>query len=162
MFKQTFQPSEITNLDLTIQKKPLKLKKFINSFSLIYGVNQKRLKPLIKLMGIQPQTHINDLTENQLQQIKFFFEHTDSKYQLKDYYREKYLAIKNLITMKCYKGIRHQKHLPVNGQRTHSNSKTCKREYVVIQDLQLHTNNKKLQHPLKLKSKVRPKTKKIK
>jgi small subunit ribosomal protein S13 len=159
LFQEKYKIKEIT-----INKKPVKNKKFITAFKLIYGVNQKRLQPLIHMLGIHSQIEVLKLTEVHFQVMKFFFEHSDSQYILPDLYREKYTAIKNLIKMKCYKGIRHQKQLPVRGQRTHSNSKTCKRPYFYITEYTtLHKKTKTKQphpkKPLKAKKSVQKKIK---
>lgn len=97
-----------------------------NALKFVYGVNTYHVNRLQQFLGLKTETKIKKLTLPHIQKIKFFFENKASKYCIPDIYQQTKLNIKRLTELQNYKGIRHQLHLPVNGQRTHSNHKTCK------------------------------------
>lgn len=115
----------------SINKQIVLSKNIINSFSKIYGINKATLRLLINFVGVKETTPINSLTALHIQKIKFFFENHESLYVLKDKLRDTFMNVKRLMIIKSYRGFRHQKHLPVRGQRTHTNSKTCKRCFII-------------------------------
>jgi small subunit ribosomal protein S13 len=91
----------------------------------IYGINIKTANKIIENVGIGDKTKINELTKDQIYNINRWIESnclvtTD----LKKFDRNN---IQRLRDIRCYKGIRHKLSLPVNGQRTHTNSKTQKK-----------------------------------
>ena len=130
----------------SINKQIVLSKNLINSFSKIYGVNKATLTLLIKFLGVKETTPIKSLTSSHIQKIKFFFENHESLYVLKDKLRDTFMNVKRLMLIKSYRGFRHQKHLPVRGQRTHTNSKTCKRCFIIKESFNVpkKVNNKKI------------------
>lgn len=111
----------------TIKEYQVQSKNLINSFNNIYGINKSLLKILIKSIGLKIETKTITLSNYHIQKIKNFFENPKSKYYIINIYLNKKTFIKELIQLKNYRGIRHKLHLPVRGQRTHSNSKTIKK-----------------------------------
>lgn len=90
----------------------------------IYGVGPKIAVDVLNKTGIELNRNSNDLTEEEVQQIRKCLE-TD--YMVEgDLRREVGLNIKRLKDLGCYKGIRHRRGLPVNGQRTSTNARTRK------------------------------------
>lgn len=89
----------------------------------IYGIGLARSQEILKKAGINPDTRVKDLTDDQVQAIRNAME----GYILEgDLRREVALNIKRLTEIGCYRGIRHRKGLPVRGQRTKTNARTRK------------------------------------
>ena len=89
----------------------------------IYGIGLSRSQEILKKAGINPDTRVKDLTDEQLQAIRNAME----GYTLEgDLRREVALNIKRLTEIGCYRGTRHRKGLPVRGQRTKTNARTRK------------------------------------
>ncbi|CAL4325175.1 30S ribosomal protein S13 [Buchnera aphidicola] len=89
----------------------------------IYGIGKTRSKKICYLSNISENSKILDLSDAQIELIR---QHV-LKYLVEgDLRREKTLNIKRLIDLNCYRGIRHRRGLPVNGQRTKTNARTCK------------------------------------
>jgi len=89
----------------------------------IHGIGRSRAKKICLAVGIPENTIMNKLTENQVELLrdkvaKFLVEG--------DLRRERTLNIKRLIDLNCYRGFRHRRGLPVRGQRTKTNARTCK------------------------------------
>lgn len=89
----------------------------------IYGIGRSRSSDICKAAGIQPQTKIRDLSEDEVERVrtevaKFLVEG--------DLRREVSMNIKRLMDMGCYRGIRHRRGLPVRGQRSKTNARTRK------------------------------------
>jgi small subunit ribosomal protein S13 len=96
----------------------------------LYGVGQKVALEVLEKSGINPEKSSNDLTEEEVQQIR---KHLEEGYMVEgDLRREVGLNIKRLKDMACYRGVRHKKSLPVRGQRTHTNARTRKGPAVAI------------------------------
>jgi small subunit ribosomal protein S13 len=96
----------------------------------LYGVGPKVAADVLKKSGINFEKSSNDLTEEEIQQIRKFLE---EGYAVEgDLRREVGLNIKRLKDMACYRGVRHKKSLPVRGQRTHTNARTRKGPAVAI------------------------------
>ena len=90
----------------------------------IYGVGPKVAADVLAKSGISLEKSSNDLTEEEIQQIRKYIE---EGYAVEgDLRREIGLNIKRLKDMACYRGVRHKKSLPVRGQRTHTNARTRK------------------------------------
>lgn len=90
----------------------------------IYGIGLKRSQKLISETGINPETRIKDLSEEDVAKIRDFIEHN---YIVEgDLRKEVGMNIKRLIDISCYRGIRHRKGLPVRGQKTKTNARTRK------------------------------------
>lgn len=89
----------------------------------IYGIGKKRSKIICSITKIPENSKITDLSEAQIELLRA----NVAKYVIEgDLRREKTLNIKRLIDLSCYRGLRHRRHLPVHGQRTKTNARTCK------------------------------------
>ena len=90
----------------------------------IHGIGLNSSKKICELANIKVQTRVNNLTENELSQIR---EIIDKDYLVEgDLRRKKSLDIKRYLDLGCLRGLRHRKNLPVRGQRTHTNARTRK------------------------------------
>lgn len=90
----------------------------------IYGIGISNSKKILKETGINPDTRIKNLTEDEVAKIREFI---DKNFRVEgDLRREVALNIKRLIEINCYRGIRHRKGLPLRGQRTKTNARTRK------------------------------------
>ena len=90
----------------------------------IYGIGRARSNEILKKTGINPDVRVKDLTEEQVSLLREYIEknlHVEG-----DLKREIYTNIKRLKDIGCYRGVRHRKGLPVRGQRTKQNARTCK------------------------------------
>lgn len=119
-------------MNFSIYNKTILNKKIFNSIKL-YGLTQKTLNQLICFTGLKKNILINTLTDSHIINIKFFFESPDSIYQLEDIYRQHQLALKYILLTPSYKGKRLRRLLPIHGQRTHTNGKSCTRNQMVMQ-----------------------------
>ena len=90
----------------------------------IYGIGLTLSREIIKTTGINPDTRVRDLTEEEVAKIR---EAIDKGYKVEgDLRREESLNIKRLIEIGSYRGRRHRQGLPVRGQRTNTNARTRK------------------------------------
>ncbi len=90
----------------------------------IYGIGRKSANDILAEAGINPDTRVKDLTEDEVSKLR---ECIDKGYNVEgDLRREVALNIKRLIEIGCYRGIRHRKGLPVRGQKTKTNARTRK------------------------------------
>jgi small subunit ribosomal protein S13 len=90
----------------------------------IYGIGLTTSKQIIEGTGIDPDIRVNDLTDEQVTQLR---EYIDANLQVEgDLRRETSQNIKRLMEIGCYRGLRHRRGLPVRGQRTHTNARTRK------------------------------------
>ena len=90
----------------------------------IYGIGLTLSQKIIKTTGINPDTRVRDLTEEEVAKIR---EAIDKGYKVEgDLRREESLNIKRLIEIGSYRGRRHRQGLPVRGQRTKTNARTRK------------------------------------
>ena len=90
----------------------------------IFGIGLTTSQKMLAEVGINPDTRVKDLSENDISKLRDYIEH-----HLKvegDLRREKALDIKRLTEIGCYRGIRHRKGLPVRGQRSKTNARTRK------------------------------------
>lgn len=89
----------------------------------IYGIGLSHSQEILKKAGVNPDTRVKDLTDEQVQAIR----NSIDGYTLEgDLRREVALNIKRLTEIGCYRGLRHRKGLPVRGQRTKTNARTRK------------------------------------
>ena len=89
----------------------------------IYGIGLPSSQKILKEAGVDPDTRVKDLTDDQVQAIR----NAMSSYKIEgDLRREVALNIKRLTEIGCYRGLRHRKGLPVRGQRTKTNARTRK------------------------------------
>ena len=90
----------------------------------IFGIGRSSAEKIIKETGINPDTRVKDLTEDELAKLRDVI---DKDYQVEgDLRRSVALDIKRLVEIGCYRGVRHRKGLPVRGQRTKTNARTRK------------------------------------
>ncbi len=90
----------------------------------IYGIGLSSSRKILKETGINPDTRVKDLTDEEVNKIRKVI---DEKYKVEgDLRREVALNIKRLTEIGCYRGIRHRRGLPVRGQRTKTNARTRK------------------------------------
>ena len=90
----------------------------------IYGIGRSRSKQILQDTGINPDTRVRDLTEDEVTKLRSYI---DKNLVVEgDLRREVALNIKRLIEIGCYRGIRHRRGLPVRGQRTKTNARTRK------------------------------------
>jgi small subunit ribosomal protein S13 len=90
----------------------------------IYGIGLSTSKKILADTGVDPDTRVKDLSEDELGKIRKII---DTEYMVEgDLRREVSLNIKRLMEIGCYRGIRHRRNLPVRGQNTKNNSRTRK------------------------------------
>ena len=91
----------------------------------IYGIGVASSNKILAKAGINPDTRVKDLTDDQVNSIRKVLD--EDEYKLEgDLRREVALNIKRLTEIGCYRGIRHRRGLPVRGQRTKTNARTRK------------------------------------
>ncbi|NLI57350.1 MAG: 30S ribosomal protein S13 [Clostridium sp.] len=90
----------------------------------IFGIGRSLAKRIVAETGVNPQTRIRDLTDDEVNKLR---EVIDKNYTVEgDLRREVALNIKRLMEIGCYRGRRHKMGLPVRGQRTKTNARTRK------------------------------------
>ncbi len=90
----------------------------------IYGIGLKSSQKILAKNGVNPDTRVKDLTEEEINKLR---ETIDAEYTVEgDLRRQVALDIKRLMEIGCYRGIRHRKGLPVRGQNTKNNARTRK------------------------------------
>lgn len=91
----------------------------------VYGIGPTNSKEILARASIDPAIRAKDLTEQQISQIVHAIQ--DGKYVIEgDLRREIGVNLRRLQSIKCYRGIRHLRGLPVRGQRTSTNARTRK------------------------------------
>ncbi|CAL4325660.1 30S ribosomal protein S13 [Buchnera aphidicola] len=89
----------------------------------IYGIGKKLSKIICCNANVSESAKISDLKEEEIELLR----ENVAKYIVEgDLRREKTLNIKRLVDLNCYRGLRHRRSLPVRGQRTKTNARTCK------------------------------------
>lgn len=99
-------------------------KRVVISLTYIYGIGKSTSEKLLQTAGVNPDTRVRDLTEDELGRIRETIDKTQKVEG--DLRREIALNIKRLTEIGCYRGIRHRRGLPVRGQRTKTNARTRK------------------------------------
>ncbi len=90
----------------------------------IFGIGQSSSKKILKEAGVNPDTRVKDLTDDEVAKLR---EIIDRDYTVEgDLRRQTALDIKRLIEIGCYRGLRHRRGLPVRGQNTKNNARTRK------------------------------------
>jgi len=90
----------------------------------IFGIGHKIAKDIITRTGVNPDTRVRDLTEDDVSKLRGDI---DANVMVEgDLRRETALNIKRLVEIGCYRGVRHRKGLPVRGQRSKTNARTRK------------------------------------
>jgi small subunit ribosomal protein S13 len=90
----------------------------------IYGIGRPTSNELLAELGISPDTYVRDLTEDEVRKLRDFID--NSLTVEGDLRRERSQNVKRLMEIGCYRGLRHRRGLPVNGQRTKTNARTRK------------------------------------
>ena len=90
----------------------------------IYGIGRTSSNRILADAGVDPNTRVRDLTQDDVKKITEVIESTQQVEG--DLRREIQLNIKRLKEIGCYRGIRHRRGLPVRGQKTKTNARTCK------------------------------------
>jgi small subunit ribosomal protein S13 len=91
----------------------------------IYGIGRTRSQQALADTGVNPDTRVKDLTDEDVIKLRDWIERGDFKVE-GDLRREVAQDIKRKIEIGSYQGIRHRRGLPVHGQRTHTNARTRK------------------------------------
>jgi small subunit ribosomal protein S13 len=90
----------------------------------IYGIGPSTAKEILSQTGVSSETRVKDLAEAEISRLREVIEHN---YRVEgDLRREVSMNIKRLVEIGSYRGLRHRRNLPVNGQRTKTNARTRK------------------------------------
>jgi len=90
----------------------------------IYGIGHSTAQNIAAELGVDPNTKVRDLTDEEVTRLRTYI---DSNLEVEgDLRRERSQAIKRLQEIGSYRGFRHRRGLPVNGQRTKTNARTRK------------------------------------
>ncbi|MBI5232316.1 MAG: 30S ribosomal protein S13 [Coriobacteriales bacterium] len=90
----------------------------------IYGIGLTTSQQVLRETGINPDTRVRDLTEEEVVRLREYIDRTVKVEG--DLRREVSQNIKRLMEIGCYRGLRHRRGLPVRGQRTHTNARSRK------------------------------------
>jgi small subunit ribosomal protein S13 len=90
----------------------------------IYGIGRARSLSILMRTGVNPDTKVRDLTEEEVTKIRAIIEEEGGVEG--DLRKENAMNIKRLIEVGSYRGLRHRRNLPVRGQRSHTNARTRK------------------------------------
>lgn len=91
----------------------------------VYGIGRKTANDILAKAGVNPDTRVKDLTDDDEAKIRDAIEQLGVAVE-GDLRREVALNIKRLLEINCFRGTRHRKGLPVRGQRTKTNARTRK------------------------------------
>jgi small subunit ribosomal protein S13 len=90
----------------------------------IYGIGQSTAQKIVSDLGMNPNEKVRDLTDDEVTKLRTYI---DTNLQVEgDLRRERQQNIKRLTEIGSYRGVRHRRGLPVNGQRTKTNARTRK------------------------------------
>jgi small subunit ribosomal protein S13 len=88
----------------------------------IYGVGRPTSNQLLAQLGISPDTYVRDLTDDEIAKLR---DAIDTQHMVEgDLRRERSQAVKRLMEIGSYRGLRHRRGLPVRGQNTKTNART--------------------------------------
>jgi small subunit ribosomal protein S13 len=90
----------------------------------IYGIGRPTSNQLLAEVGVSPDTYVRDLTDDEVVKLRDAIER--SVVVEGDMRRERSQNVKRLMEIGCYRGLRHRRGMPVNGQRTKTNARTRK------------------------------------
>lgn len=90
----------------------------------IYGIGRASSNRILKEAQVNPDTRVRDLTDEEVKRISSVIDETQTVEG--DLRRQIAMDIKRLQEIGCYRGVRHRKSLPVRGQKTKTNARTCK------------------------------------
>ena len=94
----------------------------------IYGLGKTKAIFLCKLLGFSSNLKVKDITKEQISKLSKLIESLEVQLA-SDLKKTKLLRNKQLISIKCYKGLRKAQGLPVRGQRTHTNAKAARKRF---------------------------------
>jgi small subunit ribosomal protein S13 len=89
----------------------------------VYGIGQSTAQKICKDLELDPDEKVRDLTDEEVTKLRSYIDELEVEGDLR---RERGQAIKRLTEIGAYRGIRHRRGLPVNGQRTKTNARTRK------------------------------------
>jgi small subunit ribosomal protein S13 len=89
----------------------------------IYGVGQSTARQVLAETGVDPNTSVKDLTDDEIRKLRDAIDNLSVEGDLR---RERSQNVKRLMEIGAYKGLRHRRGLPVNGQRTKTNGRSRK------------------------------------
>jgi small subunit ribosomal protein S13 len=90
----------------------------------IFGIGRSKANEVCVQLGLSPDTKVRDLTDEEITKLR---DYIDANLQVEgDLRRERQQAVKRLTEIGAYRGVRHRRGLPVNGQRTKTNARTRK------------------------------------
>jgi len=90
----------------------------------IYGIGPTRANEILAAANVNPDVRVKDLTESDVSALR---EYISKNFKVEgDLRRDVQMNIKRLVEIGCYRGLRHRRSLPVNGQRTRTNARTRK------------------------------------
>ena len=89
----------------------------------IYGIGQPTARKVAAELGLSPDTKIKDLTDDEVTKLRGYIDNLEVEGDLR---RERTQALKRLSEIGAYRGLRHRRGLPANGQRTKTNARTRK------------------------------------
>lgn len=99
-------------------------KRIETALTYIFGIGPTRAKVILAATKVNPDVRVKDMPETDVNSLREFI---SKNYKVEgDLRREVQMNIKRLIEIGCYRGLRHRRNLPVNGQRTRTNSRTRK------------------------------------
>ena len=99
-------------------------KRMETALTYIYGIGRTRANELLAATGVSPDLRAKDLADEDLIKLRDYIEeHFKVEGDLR---REVQADIRRKMEIGCYEGLRHRHHLPVRGQRTKTNARTCK------------------------------------
>jgi len=99
-------------------------KQIVYALPYLYGIGKAAARRICVDAGVAPTKTTEELTESDIKKIRDLL---DADYKVEgDLRREIQMNIKRLMDLGCYRGLRHRRGLPVNGQRTHTNARTRK------------------------------------
>jgi small subunit ribosomal protein S13 len=90
----------------------------------IFGIGPTRARKILSVTKVNPDIRVKDLTDADVSLLR---DYISQNFKVEgDLRREVQLNIKRLIEIGCYRGMRHRRNLPMHGQRTRTNARTCK------------------------------------
>ncbi len=95
-------------------------KRAVIGLTYVYGIGQSTAQDILDEVGIDPDTQVKDLTEEEVIKLRDAVENRDVEGDLR---RERSQNVKRLMEIGSYRGLRHRRGLPVRGQRTKTNAR---------------------------------------
>jgi small subunit ribosomal protein S13 len=109
--------ARIVGVDLP-RNKPIEI-----ALTYIYGIGRTTAKQVVEAAGVPASKRTDDLDEQDVRKLRDVIENYKVEGDLR---REINMAVKRLMDLGCYRGLRHRRGLPARGQRTHTNARTRK------------------------------------